>query len=458
MNKNLQTKIIKKIEEHRNIFISGPAGVGKTTLTQEIASAFDNVVVLAFSGIAAANIGGQTIHSFFQLPLYSQQELNPLYRKKLQTIAATKLIVIDEVSMMPKHVLDWIEERISEAGSNATFLFVGDYYQLSPIATDGAEPEYAFESEYWQRLNVLNVELNIIKRTKNHEFMEVLKDIRVANVTPAARAYLRGMNESVPNAKTATQLYSTNKKVEEVNSRYLNQLPGDIEFFPYKQELFLQTDDAYFQRFIKNLPITQTLKLKPGAQIILTFNNKDAGIYNGKKTEIQSIDDGLITTVDGYNIQPMEYECLKFTSTYNKNSKKTSIKEKKVGVVYQYPIKLAYALTIHKSQGMSIDGLIVDLTKTFAAGQAYVAISRAVDPANTQLILPTQRTIEDLFFHDEKVAQFYAQIDYEIVEEESAKVLNTELDMELLLQLQNIAKNGGTDINSLLRELLPATV
>ena len=446
-------QITKKIEQDRNVFLTGGAGVGKTTTARETIDSYDNVIVLAFTGMAAANIGGQTIHSFFQFPLHQQQTLSPLYPKQKRTIRAARLIVIDEVSMVPRHVMDWIKIRMREVGSNANFLLVGDFYQLSPIPELGKEPEYAFESVYWDELKLINVELTIIKRTQDSDFMQALNQLRVGNVTPEVRRYLRSMQETKVDEKTVTQLYSTNNKVEEINRNRLDELPVEVSSFNLKQELFIEKDDHYFQKFIENLPIVKTLLLKPGAQVILTFNCKDRGIYNGKKAVIDRIEDGAITTKDGDVIRQKEYECLKFDSKYDANGSNDIVIEQRVGIVYQYPIKLAYALTIHKSQGMSIDGLLVDLSKTFAAGQAYVAISRSVNPANTMLHLPTERPLEDLFFHDEKIERFYSAISYDIVEEVPH---STPIDMELMRQIQEFAELKGENINMLLQQLLPA--
>ncbi len=451
------TEINNKIDQKGNVFLTGGAGVGKTTIAREVINSHDNVVVLAPTGIAAANLGGQTLHSFFRLPLNKLEPLKPLGARQKEVLRATKLIVIDEVSMMSKYVFEWIRDRMVEARSRAVFLLVGDFYQLSPVPEPGEDPEYAFESDYWDELDLINVELSVIKRTQDIEFMKVLNQLRKAQVTSEARRLLRGMNTAnVPDEKI-TELYSTNAKVNEINLYHLNALPGEIRTFDLKEELLLMNEDKYFKRFVENLPISKTLHLKPGAQIILTFNNKDLGIYNGKKTTIKKIIDNVIITEEGYDICPRMYECLKFTVGNDPQSGKSVILGKRIGNVYQYPVKLAYALTVHKSQGMSIDGLQVDLSKIFAPGQAYVAISRAVDPKHTILNVPTHRPVEDLFFHDEKVHSFYREICYDIVEEAFVKDQDITLNDELAKKLHTAASNSGMDINSYINKLLEDT-
>jgi len=394
-----------------NIFLTGGAGVGKSYLTKEIIKKYPrNLVVIAPTGIAAVNVGGQTIHSFFEFSR-NLSKLNSLSYPKKKLIQRTDLIIIDEISMVSKRLFDKINERLFEVDYKGKLLIVGDFYQLPPVNVE--EEGWAFESKWWKYWEFETIELTEIKRTNHKRFSEVLLKLRDASFDEKDIEFVENMknNKHLRN-RNLTFLYSTNKKVDNKNSLMLNNLDTPLITFKAYDELFHKDKEKQFENFKKSLNIPEIFEIKKGAVVLNTVNQKfdDDVLYNGEKGIVVDIDEkNEIIKVDFEYKGIMEIERYSFDLIeYDYDGTEDKIIQNIIGSFYQFPLKLAYAITIHKSQGLSIDNLAIDLSFIFSPAQAYVALSRAVNPDNV-VINPPRGRLRDIFYIDDKVKKFYKE-------------------------------------------------
>jgi len=394
-------EIIKLLQKKRNIFLTGGAGVGKTYTIERIKKAFKKPILVAPTGIAATHIEGKTIHNFFRFPFKKEYGRGKIVQERIDILRTHDLLIIDEISMVNRYLFDWIMQRIREdAQMDIPVLVVGDFYQLPPICKRGEKTEYAFDSKLWSKQAFLTVELTKIKRSSDKEFSSVLQDLRIGKVTDEVEEYLTQLSENQYD-RDYTHLFGKNEEVSKHNKMKLNRLPGETFKYKMLKDDMSQTkaQKEYFQKEIKALvsKYDEILELKEGAVVLHTKNDPSRGIYNGKK--------GIVTklTKKGIWVDDLEIEMdqTEITSTYDQH--------KVIGTIRQYPIKLAYAITIHKSQGMSIKGLHIDLANIFTPGQAYVALSRATDPNETVLAPHPYKSFDELFFTDWRVDQFYGR-------------------------------------------------
>jgi ATP-dependent exoDNAse (exonuclease V) alpha subunit len=400
--------LIKKLE-NSNIFLTGGAGVGKSYLTKKIIKEYSkNLIVVAPTGISAVNIGGQTIHSFFELSR-NLSKLNKLSFPKKKLISYTDLIIIDEISMVSKNLFDALNKRLIEAKFRGRLLIVGDFYQLPPVNVE--EEGWAFESMWWKYWNFEIVELKEIKRTTNPHFGEILNRLRDGSFKDKDIEYIYNLKNNKHLAKTnLTFLYSTNKKVDKKNSQKLSELPTKLITFESYEELFEHNKKEQFENFKKSLNINDIFKVKKGAIVLNIVNQKVGGevLYNGEKGVVVDIyPDNEVIAVDFENrgifyIEKYPFDLIEYDYDYQNDK----IITKTIGTIYQFPLKLAYAITIHKAQGLTIDNLAVDLSYIFAPAQAYVALSRAVDPQKI-IINPPRKSLHSIFYIDQKVKDFY---------------------------------------------------
>ena len=407
----METKeLIEKLYT-KNIFLTGGAGVGKSYLTKNLIKKYPrNLVVLAPTGIAAVNVGGQTIHSFFEFSR-NLSKLNSLSYPKKKLIQKTDLIIIDEISMVSKRLFDKINERLFEVDYKGKLLIVGDFYQLPPVNVE--EQGWAFESKWWKYWEFETIELTEIKRTNHKKFSEVLLKLRDGSFDEEDIEFIAQMknNKHLKN-RNLTFLYSTNKKVDEKNSLMLNNLDTPLIKFKAYDELFHKDKEKQFKNFKKSLNIPEVFEIKKGAVVLNTVNQKieDDILYNGEKGVVIDIDEkNEIIKVDFEYKGVVEIEKYSFDLIeYDYDGSEDKIIQNIIGSFYQFPLKLAYAITIHKSQGLSIDNLAIDLSFIFSPAQAYVALSRAINPDNV-VINPPRGRLRDIFYIDEKVKEFYKE-------------------------------------------------
>ncbi|MBE9602133.1 ATP-dependent RecD-like DNA helicase [Pedobacter sp. MC2016-24] len=391
---------------NQNIFLTGKAGTGKTTLLKKIKeSTSKKMAVIAPTGVAAMNAKGTTINSFFQLPpgsfypgdislenlqagiLSIQSMVSDLSysREKISLFHELELLVIDEVSMVRCDLLDVIDAILRTVRRNnlvfggVQLLLIGDLYQLPPVTKreDWSFLSHAYASPYFfdahaiRKNPLLQVELTTVYRQTEPEFINILNDIRNNQITEQSLALLNQRYDplfSAANELNPIIITSHNAEANAINNEKLNELAG--EEYVFEGEVSGEFRDL-------GLQAEQTLKLKAGAQIM--FIKNDTGdnrkFYNGKIGRVKSIQDGTIY-ISFPNEDDLLLEKTSWQSFEYKTDPEQEIVQQQVGEFSQYPIKLAWAVTIHKSQGLTFDSAIIDAGKSFVAGQVYVALSR----------------------------------------------------------------------------------
>lgn len=393
-----------------NLFVTGRAGTGKSTLlTYFREKTKKNVVVLAPTGVAAINVGGQTIHSFFGFkPDITLEKVRTKYRNKDKKGLYRNLdtIVIDEISMVRADLLDCVDEfmRLNGPESSMPFggvqmIMIGDLYQLPPVVTREEKAIYApdYQSLYFFDARVMAdfeyslIELNKIYRQSDPEFIEILNAVRNKSINEGLLAKLnsRHQEDYEPEAETLeVYLTTTNAKAQSINEARLSLIKGESYFFSAKIE-------GEFEK--KSFPASENLELKVGAQIMLTNNDREGRWVNGtmgKVSEIVVREIGPIVEVelasgDMVEVRSNTWEMYRFSL----NQKNQRVEAETVGTYTQLPMILAWSVTIHKSQGKTFERVIIDMDRgAFAHGQTYVALSRATSLEGIVLKKPITRS------------------------------------------------------------------
>ena len=408
---------IEKLKNHTSVFLTGGAGVGKTTITRRVIEAYENdakkVAKLASTGMAATLIGGQTLHSFFDLGIANNtQELqkNSKYEIKKKTkklIASMDLIVIDEISMVSDTLFDMIALRLKQAEYKGPLLLVGDFLQLPPVVRGQQEVRFAFESKAWDEFCFEVLELTYIYRTDDVAFIELLHNIRFGIVDEAIHNQLNSFIKPLPNDLSHfTFLFGKNISASLHNKEQLEHIEGEL-FVKEAQIVRHQKNlkEYEIERFMEDARIEKELQLKIGVQVLFTRNAWN--YFNGERGVVVNIDERFVYVQksDG-KVVKLEQVAQEKTLWKEKtiNGKKEMVQEALFSV-YQFPLKLAYAITIHKSQGMSIENLLIQTNEIFAPSQFYVALSRASNPKNLILIAPQKQWYE-LAFINKKAIEF----------------------------------------------------
>jgi hypothetical protein len=287
--------------------------------------------------------------------------------------------------MVSSAMLDMIRYRVENGGYEGSFLFVGDFFQLPPIVKKGGFGStlfngiYAFESSSWDFFDPVVIELDEMKRTKDKKFFQILSKVRVGIIDKEVENYLVNLSNNTEVLKNEpTFLYGRNKEVTFVNDKKLQDHPAKKVVL--KADITLhhkKLSDKRVQSWINALPVNEELVLKEGVPILFT-SNKWGKFYNGERGVVKEIlEDSLMIEKNGrlIKVQKQEFDLIEYTKDKN-----DELKEEVLATMSQYPIKLAYAITIHKSQGMSIENLVCNIDNIFTPSQFYVAIGRAVNP------------------------------------------------------------------------------
>jgi ATP-dependent DNA helicase PIF1 len=395
------------------LFITGKAGTGKSTLLKYFkANTGKKIIVLAPTGVAAINVGGQTIHSFFRLPpkIIQKDTIKRLRDKHL--IENLDMVIIDEVSMVRSDLMDGIDYalRLNRGKMKMPFggvqmVFFGDLFQLSPVVENEAKElleglyssPYFFSAKVFNDCNIRSIELSTIYRQKDSSFMELLNRVRNKEYTKEDLDTLnkRVQKDTTVSKKNATViLTTTNSLANTINQDRLSKLPGkEITYEAVATGKF--EESAY--------PTDTSLKLKKGAQVILIKNDTAKQWVNGTLAKVVALsNDSIVVDINGRTCDVPIVKWQKIEYSYNEDEDK--IEDEVVGAFAQYPIKLAWAITIHKSQGQTFNKVIIDLGNgAFTHGQLYVALSRCTCLDGIRLKRPV--TPGDVIF-DQRIYEF----------------------------------------------------
>ena len=381
----------------RNLFITGKAGTGKTTFLHQIKKkSLKRMVIVAPTGVAAINAKGVTIHSFFQMPfgpILPNQIANTsnaqrkFSKTKIDIIKSLDLVIIDEISMVRADLLDGIDQVMrryknrNKVFGGAQILMIGDLQQLAPVVRPNEwsllqshyNTVYFFSSKAYQEANVVSIELKHIYRQKNEDFIKILNEIRTDTLSDmSAKILNKNYNPSFSPTKEEGYITLTthNNRANLINESELNKLKIKSSFFNAEVSGKFN-ENAY--------PNAERLELKVGAQVMFIKNDSstDKRYYNGKIGIITAISKESVTVKCANEIDEIVTEKETWSNiNYSINEETKAIKEEMIGAFSQIPLRLAWAITIHKSQGLTFEKAIIDAEASFAHGQTYVALSR----------------------------------------------------------------------------------
>lgn len=437
----LAWNIIEKT--NANLFLTGKAGTGKTTFLKRLKELSPKrMIVLAPTGIAAINAGGMTIHSFFQLPFSpyvpgttfgsGEQKRYQFSKLKRNIIRSIDLLVIDEISMVRSDLLDAVDSVLRQYRKRhdlpfggVQLLMIGDLQQLAPVVTPQEEhllgqhydTPFFFSSNALKQVGYLTIELKKVYRQQDEQFISLLNQIRE---NKASEATLQALNQRYipnfvpPKEGNYIRLTTHNAPAQYINEQQLAALPA--QSFSFTAEIEGDFPETSY-------PADFKLTLKPGAQVMFIKNDPQHRFYNGMIGEVIGVrtdEDGSKITVrskdsgEEFDLEKMEWTNAKYTL----NEKTKEIEETVEGKFMQYPLRLAWAITIHKSQGLTFEHAIIDASHSFTHGQTYVALSRCktlegmvlsqplsrgaiissqtVDAFTSQLAAPSQEQISSL--------------------------------------------------------------
>ena len=433
---------------HQTLFLTGKAGTGKSTFLRYIAQTTKKkYIVLAPTGIAAINAGGSTLHSFFKLPFhpllpndtrYTQRKLKDTLKyngEKRKILREVELIIIDEISMVRADIIDFIDKvlrvysrNIYQPFGGKQLLLVGDMYQLEPVLKEDErqllKPYYPstffFDALVFKEMKLVSIELQKVYRQTDPTFINILDSIRTTSVSIDQLSTLnKQVGKAIANDKNKLAITLSGKRdtVDHINEQELSRLPGKpITLYGHIEGDFPES----------NLPTPIELYLKVGAQVLFIKNDKEKRWVNGTLGTIVSFskEEPTIIVVRTEKGEEVNVEQEIWSNViYSYNEKEQKIEEQEIGVYQQYPLKLAWAITIHKSQGLTFNNVNIDLTGgVFAGGQTYVALSRCTSLEGISLKYPIRK--EDVFIRSEIVqfAQRYNNQDLikQVLEESKA--------------------------------------
>ena len=409
----------------RSLFLTGKAGTGKSTFMRHIAATIKKKhIILAPTGIAAINAGGSTLHSFFKLPFhpllpndkrYSTRNIRDTLKynsEKNKLLREVELIIIDEISMVRADIIDFIDKvlriynrNMREPFGGKQLLLVGDIYQLEPVIKEEERQllrpfypsNFFFDAQVFREMQLIAVELKKVYRQRDAQFIALLDHIRTSHVSDSD---LRLLNAQV-NAEIGTEagrlsitLSGRRDTVDYINEKQLNTLPD-------QPTIFYGHIEGEFPE--SSLPTPMELEVKTGAQVLFIKNDKERRWVNGTLGTIIGFgdeEDGIIyvRTEDGrdFDVQREIWSNVRYTF----NEKEQKIEEEEIGSYQQFPLRLAWAITVHKSQGLTFNNVKIDFTGgVFAGGQTYVALSRCTSLQGISLQEPIRR--ENIFVRTE---------------------------------------------------------
>ncbi len=473
---NQKLKFVEELVVYTNshIFLTGKAGTGKTTFLKSLPQKTSKrMAVVAPTGVAAINAGGQTIHSFFQLPFGPQipedaplqegrgrmlsQSLNVQFQKirktKLKLLRGLELLIIDEISMVRADVLDAVDavlrraRRSSQPFGGVQLLMIGDVHQLAPVAKPEEweilapyyDTTYFFGSHVLRKTPYVCVELDHIYRQHDTDFINILNKVRDNQMDEACVRILNSRYQPEFEPKDGDSyitLTTHNYQADHINETKLNALKG-------RKLVFEAEIEGTFPESM--YPTKETLELKVGAQVMFIRNdpNPEKMYFNGKLGVLVDYDakEGTVEVLCGEERISVG-KTLWANNEYRLNEETQKVEEVEIGSFVQIPLRLAWAVTIHKSQGLTFDKLIVDAGRAFAHGQVYVALSRCTSLAG--LVLKTRLSASALV-SDYKVDSFVGQMPEREPSREKVDLLRHQYELENMLDL--------TDFQQIYRDL-----
>jgi len=435
----------------RSIFLTGKAGTGKTTFLKTIMEhSRKRPIVVAPTGVAAINAGGVTIHSFFQLPFSPYvpgakvESKFDFGKEKRKIIASSDLLIIDEISMVRADLLDAIDavlRRFREHGQpfgGMQLLMIGDLAQLTPVVTPEDErmlkpyydTPYFFGSKALQQIDYVTIQLSHVYRQQDESFIALLNEIREGHPSTEALSKLNSRCQPtfIPRPEEPyIRLTTHNNLANFYNESELQKLPG--RSYQYHAEV-----KGTFPEY--SYPTAETLVLKEGAQVMFVKNDPSGehNYYNGRIGRVMEASDNRLTVycegdAEAIEVEPLEWENMRYTL----NEQTREIESEVQGTFKQLPLRLAWAITIHKSQGLTFDRAIIDANQSFAPGQVYVALSRCRTLEGLVLASPLEpRAV----INDERVDSYISQQENETERSiQQLPALKQEYERYLLMQL-----------------------
>lgn len=430
-----------------NLFLTGRAGTGKSTLLSYFKEKTSKkIVVLAPTGVAALNVGGQTIHSFFRFkPDITEDKIKKLSDRAVNIYKKLDTIVIDEISMVRADLLDYIDIFLRRnLGKNTPFagiqmIFIGDLYQLPPVVkndekeifSERYKSHYFFDADVFKKLEFKFIELEKVYRQSDEDFIHILNKIRNNTITDDDLYTLnKRIGERPDDEKYMVYLTPLNKAAKEINEKKLSELKTDIH-------IFNAITDGNFKE--TDFPTDEELRLAKGAQVMLLNNDSSGRWVNGTIgiiIDFDISDDGedvvIIEKEDGeiVEVKPHKWEMFKYTY----DEKKKKIGTETTGSFTQFPLRLAWAITIHKSQGKTFEKVLIDISSgVFAHGQTYVALSRCKSLEGIYLKSPLKK---QHIIMDRRIINFLTEYQYDMSEKEIPLSIKTDI-------IHNAIENGA---------------
>ena len=408
----------------KSVFLTGRAGTGKTTFLKYIAQTISKrFVILAPTGVAAINAGGTTIHSFFQLPLcpylpdvkeliteyQTPDKYRSLRKERIKIIRTLDLLIIDEISMVRADILDAVDMTLRRYRRNdlpfggVQLLMIGDIHQLSPVVKESERQyisqvypsPYFFHSKAIGKVDYITIELQKVYRQKDADFIEILNAVRDNKVSPQILQRLNARVGAPQDKDEVVRLTTHNAQADHINATELMALPGEPSVFEAKIEGDFPEN---------NYPADLFLSLKEGAKVMFIRNDSQAGYYNGKMgtvLEISAAGNVLVESFEGglVEVEPVVWDNIQ----YGIDPQTQKIIPVVVGKFRQLPLRIAWAVTIHKSQGLTFDKVIIDAGAAFAFGQVYVALSRCRTLEGISLETPISASA---LYNDSHISRF----------------------------------------------------
>ena len=394
-----QTQALDILKSGENVFLTGSAGAGKTYVLnqyiQYLKARKIRVAVTASTGIAATHMGGTTIHSWCGIGIKDRLTSSDIrsmgtrqYLKK--NLEKAKVLIIDEISMLHRNQLDMVNQVLkhfkSQKGAfgDIQVIFAGDFFQLPPIGDSPIRDRFAFMSSAWVEADLKICYLTEQYRQSNNSLNQILNEIRTGSVSQSSIFKLEdAAKNTISKAIEPTKLYTHNTDVDKINKIALKNLTGSTKIFKAKTN----GNPKILESFKKSVQASEVIDLKIGAKVMFVKNNPDMGYINGSLGEVIDFSDEtgfpIVRLINGKKITAA-HDSWSIDDDAGKSLAKYD----------QVPLRLAWAITVHKSQGMTLDAAEIDLSRTFEKGQGYVALSRLKDIDNLKLIGFNQTAIE----------------------------------------------------------------